>query len=380
MQSIDSNLTKSAHAVPAPGAPPPRRARGFLAAAALLLPLAAGATERETITTQLNNPRGIAFAPNGELYVVEAGSGGPGACIKSPVFPFPPRCFGTTGKITRIRLPDGAAQPFVTRLPSLGLANGTAEGGVADLSFQGMVAFVQMGWGGDPTDRTLLPAAAGVLGKMLRVLPNGRWSVFADPAGHELVVHEPPGKPDTNPYGVAALPGRRIVADAGSNSLLEIDNRGRVRTLLSLPPLEDGREAVPTSVVEGPDGALYVGLLTGATFTADSSIVKRVSSDGSQVSDYATGFTAVIDLAFDAGGALYVLEVGRWSPVTRPFAPGSGTLRRKCSPNAPIEEITGNLTYPGGVAVGPDGDVYVTNFGTSNVNGQVLRLRVAPCP
>ena len=33
---------------------------------------------------------------NGALYVAEAGSGGPGPCIPSPVFPNPPRCYGET--------------------------------------------------------------------------------------------------------------------------------------------------------------------------------------------------------------------------------------------------------------------------------------------
>ncbi|HEU4532162.1 MAG TPA: hypothetical protein VFR59_13295, partial [Steroidobacteraceae bacterium] len=89
----------------------------------------------ETIATGLNNPRGIAFAPNGELYVAEMGNGGPGPCVPSPVAPVP-RCYGETGAITRI---DAHAVNGFTRvatgLPSLGLPNGQAEGGPADLSF-----------------------------------------------------------------------------------------------------------------------------------------------------------------------------------------------------------------------------------------------------
>jgi len=39
--------------------------------------------------------------------------------------------------------------------------------------------------------------------------------------------------------------------------------------------------------------------------------------------------------------------------------------------------ILGGLTFPGGVAVGPDGAVYLTNFGifpTSAGGGQVLKI------
>ena len=37
----------------------------------------------DTIASGLSNPRGIAFAPNGELFVVEMGVGGQGPCIES---------------------------------------------------------------------------------------------------------------------------------------------------------------------------------------------------------------------------------------------------------------------------------------------------------
>ena len=55
-----------------------------------------------TIASGLANPRGIAFAPNGALYVAEAGSGGPGPCIPSPVPTNGNRCYGETGAVTRI--------------------------------------------------------------------------------------------------------------------------------------------------------------------------------------------------------------------------------------------------------------------------------------
>ena len=110
----------------------------------------------ETLASGLDNPRGIAFAPNGALFVVEMGSGGDGPCIPSPVFPFPDRCYGETGALTRIA-PRGVPgfERVATGLPSLGLATGSAEGGAADVSFHGMVAYVQIGFGGG---RVELPA------------------------------------------------------------------------------------------------------------------------------------------------------------------------------------------------------------------------------
>jgi hypothetical protein len=38
------------------------------------------------------------------------------------------------------------------------------------------------------------------------------------------------------------------------------------------------------------------------------------------------------------------------------------------------------LTFATGVALGPDGAVYLTNKGTSSNAGEVLRLPVTACP
>src|SRR3954464_8199099 len=65
---------------------------------------AIGAAEAPRVTVVargLDNPRGIAFGPEGALYVAEAGGGGSGPCT-----PFElggePVCFGPTGAVTRV--------------------------------------------------------------------------------------------------------------------------------------------------------------------------------------------------------------------------------------------------------------------------------------
>ena len=340
------------------------------------------AQDVETIASGLNNPRGIAFAPNGALYVAEMGNGGPGPCIPSPAAPVP-RCYGESGAITRID-PHTATgfKRILTGLPSLGLPNGTGEGGAADLSFHGMVAYVTMGWGGDPALRSTFGSPGALFGSLLSVKPNGKYKVLADVSQHEVLFNPYGGAIDTNPYGVLALPGRRIVADAGANALIEVRANGRSRTFVVLPPASGGRDPVPTAVAEGPDGALYVGQLTGFPFFRATSTVLRVSSDGSSMEAYASGFTAVVDLAVDCDSTLYVLEIA--SGQTPPFPPpapglGDGQLVRQC-PGGAREVLLDGLVFPAGVALGPDDDIYLTNFGTSATLGEVLRLTVAPCP
>lgn len=361
-----------------------RASLGLLLAGLAFAPTAllADVGDGQTIASGLSNPRGIAIAPNGALYVVEAGSGGPGPCIPSPVPPPRTRCFGLTGAVTKI-LPDGGFKRVVTGLPSMALADGTAEGGPARLSFQGAAAYVTMGLGGNPAAvRTALGGQGDLFGTLLRVTPSGQYQVVGDIAAHEATTNPAGGAVDSNPYGVVALTGRRVIADAGANALIEARADGSTRTFAVPPALTGGREAVPTSVTEGPDGALYVGLLTGFPFFRGSASVLRIASDGSGITTYAAGFTAIVDIAFDAGGALYVLETA--SGQVPPFPPpnpglGAGRLKRQCPGGAPTVLLNG-LTFPGGVAIGSDNAAYITNFGTSATAGEVLRLPLTPCP
>ena len=338
----------------------------------------------KTIASGLMNPRGIAFAPNGALYVAEGGMGGPGPCIQSP--PQPPgvlRCYGETGALTEI-LPEGGYKRILTGLPSLALANGTSEGGPSDVAFLGAAATLTMGWAGDPAVRdSVLPPKARLLGNILHVTPSGQYKVLADIAAHEAQFNPYPNSAvDSNPYNTLVQPGRRITADAGANTLIETLANGERRTFAVLQPVSGGRQPVPTSIAEGPDGKLYVGQLTGFPFWRGSASVLRMNSDGSNVETAVSGLTAVVDVAFDTGGAMYILEIasGQVAPFPPP-APGLGTSRllRKCPGADPVELLAG-LFFAAGVAIGPDNAAYITNRSTSPTTGEVLRLPLTPCP
>jgi len=367
----------------------PAHVLALLLAASFAVDAQADVGDAVTIASGLANPRGLGFAPNGDLYVAESGTGGQGNCTFSPPNPANQRCYGETGAISRI-LPEGGFVRVVTGLPSLVLPDGTSEGGPVDVSFLGTAAIVSMSWGGNPALRAALGPKGYMFGSLLQVTPGGTYKVLADVSAHEVAENPAGGNVDSNPYSVLAQPGRRIVADAGANALIEVRPNGRTRTfslipfLPAVPPIPAPREPVPTSVTEGPDGALYVGELTSFPFWPGTASVMRVASDGSAVEAYVSGLTAVVDLAFDAGGALYVLEIarGQVGPFPPPPPPnpglGIGRLLRKCPGGTP-EVLLSGLTFAAGVAIGPDGAAYLTNFSTSSTAGEVLRLAVAPC-
>jgi hypothetical protein len=326
----------------------------------------------EEVAAGLNNPRGLAFAPNGDLYVVEAGTGGDDFCHDGPTGP---RCFGTTGAIVRLNLRRGTREVVVSGLPSLAGAGGAAATGPHDVSFQGQGnLYVTIGFGGEPDLREELEDWSGTMAVLGRVTANGAYHIVSDIGTFENEENPDLDLPDTNPYGVLALPGKVIVADAGANALFEISANGSIRTLAVFPeqPFPGGppRDAVPTTVVLGADGDYYVSQLTGGPFSVGAANVFRVPKEGGDPEVVLEGFTNVIDIAFGPDGSLYVLQIAE--PL---FSNLAGKLIRVYPDGTRTTLNVPGLFAPGGVAIAKDGTIYVTNASISPGGGQVWAIR-----
>jgi hypothetical protein len=332
---------------------------------------AAAQSSYEVVMSGLDNPRGLAFSPNGALYVAEAGRGGPGPCIVSPVGE--PRCYGHTGAISRLWM--GTQSRVVEGLGSHALPDGSSASGPNDISFQGVGgAYITMGLGGDQAWKSALGADAA--GTIVKMAAGGRLKTIADILHHESTANPAGGAVDSNPFGVLAEAGGLLVADAGGNSLLSVAPNGTVETVAVFPeqpnPTPVGRptiEAVPTAVARGADGALYVGQLTGVPFVQGLASIYRVLPGQAPVV-YCSGFKAIMDLSFGVDGSLYVVENATGGLF---FAPGTGQLSRVASDCSRTLLLTG-LDRPTAVAVGADGAVYVTNHGVTAGAGEVLKI------
>ena len=343
------------------------------AVAALAIPAGVSASTITQVMRGLDNAKGLAFGPEGALYVAEAGRGGPasGLCFTSPRPDLGFRCYGATGAISRYW--HGTQERIVTGLPSLeNPAFAGAAAGPQHISFQGRGGmYVTIGFGGDPSSRDALFPGLG-FSQLLKITPSGVVHSVADIGAYEAANNPDGLQVDTNAYAVLALPGHQLVTDAGGNSLLDVRADGSVSTVTTFPKVIGGfgpTDAVPTQVVLGPDDAYYVSNLSGVPFTPGSARVWRVLPDGSKTI-YADGLTQVTDLAFGADGSLYVLQ-----HATTPFFGGPGSIVRIAPSGArTIVDTQGRLSHPAGLVVGPDGALYVANYSTAPDVGEVLKI------
>jgi glucose/arabinose dehydrogenase len=316
----------------------------------------------------LKNPRGLTFGPGGRLYVAQAGSGGATA----------------TGKITEIRYP-WRANPAVHDVVSGLISVTTPEGG-----FVSVAGLSAIGNGTIYAAMEVFNAGTGfpsLLGHLLKVSQSGQirdvsnvgdfdyaWTV----AHHDLA---PRDFPDSNPYGVLALSDNLYVANAASNTLDLVHPDGR-EEILAFFPNNKIADATPTCIAQGPDGALYIGTLAlvDSIVSGPSAIVYRVDPSQadpnnlgtvlSLATPWATGLWPINGCAFGPDGSYYASEL-----ITSSSFTGGEVVKIPFDSPSDHIPLTGNaLMFPAGVAVGPEGNVYVSN-GTAFVpQGQVVRL------
>lgn len=357
----------------------------------------------EVVAEGLNNPRHLEIGLDGAIYVAEAGMGGDECAPPDPEDPEAETiCFGPTGAVTRID--DSGQSQVATGLTSLADPSGTFATGPHDFAFaEDDTLAVLLGLGAPASLRDSIAAQipmAAYLGTLTSVNDAGEQSILADLAAWELEndpdgMSDFPDGADSNPYGITAGPdGSYVVVDAGGNTLLQVAADGTITLLavfetrmVPIPPefqepggpTELPMAPVPTSVVQGPDGAWYVGELTGFPFPVGGANIYRVSPEG-EITVYATGFTNIVDIAVDSVGNLYVVEMAKNGLLAAETAAPddveavTGALIKVAPDGTQTEVASEGLILPGGVTVGDDGTIYVSNFSVFPGQGQVLAI------
>lgn len=310
--------------------------------------------------------------PAGSLYIAEAGipsGAGPSTLVRGV-----PNIFTQSGSITRYF--NRAQTRVLTGLPSIYASDTLETIGPSDVTFGANgTLFATIGAGVNPTVRSTDLAPNGIgLGRVASL------GVSHDVSGHEAL-HNPAGGPlDSNPWNTVAHNGALVVTDAGGNSLLSIAPNGAISTIATFPGRDIGGgfpwDAVPTGLAVGPDGNYYVGQLTGFPFTPGAAQIYQVQPDG-DVSTFASGFTQITSLEFGSDGSLCVLEFD----ANGLQVPGdAGALTRIAPDGSRTTIYSDGLEHATGLAIGPDGAFYVSNFGSQAGTGEVLRIAAIPEP
>ena len=274
--------------------------------------------------TGLHQPRGLTIDPNGHLVVAEQGTG------------------NNDAQLTRLMDLDGNGmadngaelRPVASGLPSAATPPQDAgappeilgAGGVA-FGADGAVYTVTGQFNPDYTSNQFFSvwssAASNDSSNPLRTINPyaqlGQYEVAENPDGAQI---------DSNPYSIVVdADGNAYVNDAGANATLKITPDGTISTYAVYPSVEvpadlaaifgiPYTDAVPTGLAIGPDGALYVSLLTGFPFSEGASMVYRLDDangngnvmDAGEMTVVADGLTTSTALAFGPDGTLYATE------------------------------------------------------------------------
>lgn len=314
--------------------------------------------EVTVVAKKLQGPFGIAFGPDGKLYVAES----------------------ATGTVSRTNLSTGRRTTYLKGFPNVSAVDAAKNGTVYALTGTGEKP--------GPTDTRLFkaphPGHAKEIANLLTYERN------ANPDGQRQGTG-PNADALSNPFAVLRLRGRTLVADGGGNSVLKVSDNGRVSTFfaprnirsavcLSTPnndPQHPGCDPVPTGLALGPDGAVYVSG-EGAGRPGAARIWKLDAHSGKVLRTW-TGLTGLTGIAVGDDGSIYVSEATYGAPEGEPgpnFDPRTVGRITKISPKGVRTHV--RVTMPVGLAF-HCGKLYSSAwslhfFGLPAGAGQVVRV------
>lgn len=358
------------------------------------------------VASGLVNPRFIAVADDGTLYITENGIGGdevigqpevgtaeleegtPAALavdatpVEAP--PQPPSTRGFTGQITQVT-PDGTQSVVASGLASY--SDGAGPNGITIANGE---VYFDIG-GGIAIEAGIDPLAGE--NSVHRLDPAAGTTELIAYLGQYEIDNNPDGT-DVNPnlYGMAtAAGGQLLVADAGGNTIYTVDPAtGTFQLLAVVPPLGQlpGAEAAPAEQAERQpvptdvavvDGSTLVGLLSEGWPEGAPSVL-QLNPDGTfSAAGGALFFNVALGIGPDA--QLYASEL--FGGFDESGMPAPGRVVRVYA-DGTVEPVVENVMTPHGINFDVAGNMYVVinslMSGPGMPAGQVIRVEGAAAP
>jgi hypothetical protein len=252
----------------------------------------------ERVASNLENPRGIAFLPDGRLLLAEAGTG---YVSENPQ--------DNTGKLSVFEDKNsdgdyddtGERSPILEHLPGYNILYQFQPGrdeivGIGDvLSLEDGRVFYTLDNHFESLSIVELSPESEPLGNLY--LSVSSLNSIAYDAGRETI----------------------YVAESSSNAISAVSLDGRARQIIVLPLLTHTQQAVPAGITIDPHtGDLLLALFSGQlwdyygsilSFMVGDAKVVRLNPQTGELVDEITGLTTAVDVAFDELGNLFVLEM-----------------------------------------------------------------------